>query len=49
MRLAGTLSDSQRLSLGLPQENSTRFIPVPSFGVYREVLQRLDAEVRPKN
>ncbi len=44
VRLAGKLSQSQRRSLGLPFKKSTRFIRVPGYGVYREVLQRLDVE-----
>lgn len=44
VRLAGKLSQSQRRSLGLPFKKSTRFIRIPGYGVYREVLQRLDVD-----
>jgi hypothetical protein len=44
VRLAGKLSQSQRRSLGLPFKKSTRFIRVPGYGVYREVLQRLEVD-----
>ena len=45
VRLASKLSQIQRRNLGLPFKKATRFRRVPGYGVYREVLQRLDLEV----
>jgi hypothetical protein len=44
-RFATTLTQPQRRRLGLPRKKGTRgFYPVPGYGVFYQVLTRMDAE-----
>jgi hypothetical protein len=43
-RFATTLTQSQRRRLGLPLKKGTRFYQVPGYGVFSQVLSRMDAE-----
>jgi Domain of unknown function (DUF4338)/DDE_Tnp_1-associated len=43
-RFATTLTQAQRRRLNLPRKRGTRFYQVPGYGVFYQVLTRLDAE-----
>ena len=43
-RFATTLTQAQRRRLGLPLKKGTRFYKVPGYGVFYQVLTRLDPE-----
>ena len=44
MRFAITLTQPQRRRLNLPLKKGTRFYPVPGYGVFYQVLTRMDSE-----
>jgi hypothetical protein len=43
-RFATTLTQAQRRRLNLPRKNGTRFYQVPGYGVFYQVLTRMDPE-----